>query len=127
VGTVKTTPPASRATVPTREGTAILRRTTLVSSVPSGTPRRAACAAGFRATVTGRQIKRVVFSLDGARITSLSKTPFRVFVRALTGTHSVTARVTFKDATRARTLRLAYRACAGAALRPASGPSQFTG
>jgi hypothetical protein len=128
VGTVTTTtPPAGPATVPTRKGTAILRRTTLGSSVPSGTPRRAACAAGFRATVTGRQIKRVVFSLDGARITSHSKTPFRVFVRALTGTHSVTARVTFKDATRARTLRLPYRACAAAALRPASGPSQFTG
>jgi hypothetical protein len=126
VGTVKTTPPVSRAILPTREGTATLRRIPLTSAATTGSP-RASCAAGFRATVTGHQIKRVVFSLDGTRISGRSTTPFRVFVRALTGRHTVTARVTFKDATRAKTLRLAYRACAAAALNPASGPSKFTG
>jgi hypothetical protein len=35
--------------------------------------------------------------------------------------------VTFKDATRAKTLALGYRACADAILRPTSGPAQFTG
>jgi hypothetical protein len=104
VGTVNKTPPTSQATVPTRNGTAILRPTTLTSSVPDGSSRQASCAAGFRATVTGRHIKRVVFSLDGTRITSRSTTPFRVFVRALTGTHSVTAR------SRSRTPR-AQRPC----------------
>jgi hypothetical protein len=48
-------------------------------------------------------------------------------VRALPGRHNVTARVTFKDATRARTLSLGYRACAAAVLAPRRGPSQFTG
>ena len=43
------------------------------------------------------------------------------------GAHNVKARVTFKDATRAKTLALGYRACADAVLRPKSGPSQFTG
>jgi hypothetical protein len=39
----------------------------------------------------------------------------------------LTARVTFKDATRARTVKLGYRICASVALRPRSGPPQFTG
>jgi hypothetical protein len=106
----------------TRLGTATLRRTPLAPGSP-----RATCASGFRGTVTGHQIKRVVFSLDGRRIASRSSSPFRVFVRALTGRHSVTARVTFKDATRAKTLKLGYRACAAAVLSPRHGPSQFTG
>ena len=50
-----------------------------------------------------------------------------MFVRALPGAHAVRARVTFKDATRAKTLALGYRACADAILSPTSGPSQFTG
>ena len=41
--------------------------------------------------------------------------------------HNVTARVTFKDATKPKTLELGYRACADAVLHPATGPSQFTG
>jgi hypothetical protein len=41
--------------------------------------------------------------------------------------HKVRARVTFKDATRAKTLTLRYRACAAKVLRPRRGPSQFTG
>ena len=86
-----------------------------------------ACAAGFSATLRGRQIKSVVFRLDGRRIASLTKSPFRVCVTAGAGNHRVTARVTFKDATRAKTLRLPYRVCAAAALRPRQGPSQFTG
>jgi hypothetical protein len=115
-------PPASRSTLPTRNGTAILRRGT-----PGMPSTQAACATGFRATVTGHQIKRVVFRLDGRQIASQTGSPFRVFVRALTGRHSVTARVTFKDATRAKTLHLGYRACAAALLRPRNGPSAFTG
>ena len=113
------TPPASRSTTPTRTGTAILLRA----------PRspRAACTAGFRATVSGRNIRRVVFSLDGRRIASSTGSPFRVLVPGMSGRHQITARVTFKDATRARTLKLRYRACAAAALHPRRGPSQFTG
>lgn len=88
---------------------------------------RGGCDDGFRATVRGRMIKRVVFSLDGRRIASQVRSPFRVFVRARPGAHKVRARVTFKDSTRARTLTLPYRACASAVLRPRPGPSQFTG
>jgi hypothetical protein len=110
--------PATQAATPrrTRTGTATMVRSP-----------NAACTAGFRATVRGRQIKRVVFSIDGRRISSRSRSPFSVFVRAAPGRHKVRARVTFKDATRAKTLTLRYRACAAAVLRPAPGPSVFTG
>jgi hypothetical protein len=112
------TPPGGQGTAgtPTRNGTAIIRRT------PGE-----ACTAGFHATVRGRMIKRVVFSLDGNRISSRSTSPFEVFVRASPGLHHVRARVTFKDATPARTLTRRYRACAAAVLQPRQGPSQFTG
>jgi hypothetical protein len=72
-------------------------------------------------------IKRVVFSLDGRHVVSRFRSPFGVFVRAAPGSHRVSARVTFKDATRARTLTLRYRACASVVLRPLPGPSRFTG
>jgi len=106
----------------TRNGTATFRRV-------RRTPRlgRPSCTEGFRATVRGKMIKRVVFSLDGKRIRSTTRSPFSVYVRALPGRHKVKARVTFKDATRAKTRTLDYRACAAVALQPRSGPSQFTG
>jgi hypothetical protein len=72
-------------------------------------------------------IKRVVFSIDGRHIVTRVLSPFRVFVRARPGSHRVSARVTFKDTTPARTLTLRYRACASAVLRPLPGPSRFTG
>ena len=121
-GTTTQAPLASRSTVPTRNGTATLRR----SPGTPGSP-RAVCTDGFSATVSGRQIKRVVFSLDGRRIASRNGSPFRVSVRAAPGRHKIRARVTFKDATRAKTLTLRYRACAAAVLQPRRGPSQFTG
>jgi Ice-binding-like len=86
-----------------------------------------ACAAGFHATVRGRLIKRVVFSLDGRRIDSQVRSPFRLSVWAAPGRHTVRVRVTFRDATRAKTMVVPYRACASAVLRPRRGPSQFTG
>jgi hypothetical protein len=117
-----------------RRGTARLRRSPTSGSPGSpsspgspGSPRRRACADGFRGTVRGRMIQRVVFRLDGKRIARRTKSPFKVFVRALPGRHVVTARVTFRDATAAKTLRMNYRACASALLSPRQGPSQFTG
>jgi hypothetical protein len=88
---------------------------------------REACTAGFRATVTGHMIKRVVFSIDGKKIGSRSGSPFAMSMRAAPGAHQVRVRVTFKDATRARTVTLPYRACAAAMLEPQNGPSTFTG
>jgi hypothetical protein len=119
---VVTPPPASETTVPTRNGTITWKRET-----PRGSGGQPACTAGFRATLRGRQIKKVVYRLDGRVVKGTTKSPFRLFVRGLPGQHKVTARVTFKDATRAKTVTLAYRACAAIALRPKFGPSRFTG
>jgi hypothetical protein len=88
---------------------------------------REACTSGFRATVRGHKIGRVVFSLDGKSIGSRTNSPFAISVRATPGAHQVSARVTFTDATKAKTMTLPYRACAAAVLQPPHGPSQFTG
>jgi hypothetical protein len=115
-------PPGSETTVPTRNGTITWKRET-----PRGSGGQPACTAGFTATLRGRQIKKVVYRLDGRVVKGATKSPFRLFVRGLPGQHNVTARVSFKDATRAKTLTLRYRACAAVALRPKFGPSRFTG
>ena len=117
--------PSSQSTTPTRAGTARLRRPPRVTRSRRPGP---ACTAGFHATVTGHMIKRVVFSLDGKRIGIRTRPAFRQYVRASAGRrHTITARVAFKDATRSKTLRFRYRACAAPVLRPRQGPSQFTG
>jgi hypothetical protein len=132
-GTPGATPPGSRSTLPTRNGTAILRRNPRTSRTPRtpgsatpGSPSRS-CAEGFSARVRGHLIKRVVFSLDGRRLVTRVRGPFQVSVRAAApGRHRITARVTFKDATRAKTLTLRYRACA-AAVRQLPTQPNFTG
>jgi Ice-binding-like len=100
----------------TRNGTAIMRR------APNQD-----CTDGFSATVRGHLIQRVVFRMDGRRIANRTSSPFNVFVRAAAGRHLIRARVTFKDATRAKTLRFRYRACAAAVRQPRRGPSRLTG
>jgi Ice-binding-like len=119
-----------------RNGNATLRRTSGGTVNRRRTPNspanlrrapREACTAGFRATVRGHLVKRVVFKLDGRRIASRSSSPFAVTVKAAPGRHAVSARITFKDATRAKTRTLRYRACAAAVLQPRPGPSRFTG
>ena len=84
---------------------------------------RETCTSGFRATVSGHKIKRVVFSLDGKTIGSRTGVALRDLVRAAPGSHQVGARVTFTDATRAKTMTLPYRACAAAVLHPHRGSS----
>jgi hypothetical protein len=108
--------PRAKVHGPSTNGRAVVRPT----------PRQA-CTEGFRATVTGHMIKRVVFSIDGKAIGSRSGSPFAMSMRAAPGAHQVRVRVTFKDATRAKTMTLAYRACAAAVLKPRNGPSSFTG
>jgi hypothetical protein len=127
-GAVATTPAAASAPANSGAGTRPVGRPT--SHAGRATLRhtpRAACTAGFSASVRGRMIKRVVFRLDGRRIASRSRSPFQVFVPASPGAHRVTARVTFNDGTRARTLAFRYRACAAAVRHPRNGPAQFTG
>ena len=101
---------------------------------PPGTARavvrpvpREACTEGFRATVNGKMIERVVFSLDGKSIGSRTGSPFAMSMRAAPGAHQVRVRITFKDSTRAKTVTLPYEACAAALLSPPGGPSTFTG
>ncbi len=73
-------------------------------------------------------IRRVVFSLAGKRIATRNGPRFRVRVSPDAGRRgTLKARVTFRDATRSKTMRFSYRACAAAVLRPTIGPSQFTG
>jgi hypothetical protein len=100
----------------TRNGTAITRRAP-----------RADCTDGFTATVQGHLIARVVFRMDGVRIGNRKSSPFRVFVRAAAGRHIINARVTFKDSTRAKTMRFRYRACAAQVRQPRRGPTRLTG
>ncbi len=109
-------PPLTRAQRRARNGRASLRRAP-----------RSACTAGFRATVRGHLIQRVVFRLDGKRVATRGTSPFRVTVHAGAGRHIVRAHITFRDATRAKNSTLRYRACSAAALQPAQGPSRFTG
>ena len=82
-------------------------------------------------TVSGRQIARVVFTLDGRRIRTLtrpnsgSRYLIRVNPRTVKrGVHRIVARTTFirSSGTRARTLRVTFSRCA----RRAASPS-FTG
>lgn len=88
---------------------------------------RRVCSAGFGVRISGRRIERVVFRLDGRRVANRTSSPFAMSVRATPGVHRVRIRITFKDATRARTVTLPYRACASALLNPHRGPSGFTG
>jgi hypothetical protein len=119
-GTGVLPPNASQSTIPTRKGTATLRHTGLNSVTP--------CTDGFTASVKGAEIKRVVFTLGDKWLATRIVSPFRVYVPPTFAANGhLKARVTFKDATRARTLNLRYKACAAAVVTPPSGPSKFTG
>lgn len=105
------------------------------SSAPRGTARiagRSGCVTrNFNVTVTGRQIRRVTFFVDGKSVRTLTRpnrgSRFVLQIRPNTlrrGTHRVLARTTFTSAsaTRSRTLRVVFSRCARAASAP-----QFTG
>ncbi|MEX0992717.1 MAG: Ig-like domain-containing protein [Solirubrobacterales bacterium] len=79
------------------------------------------------ARVTGKEIKNVVFSIDGKRRKTDSKSPFSVkaSVRKLrSGVHRLTARVRFSAASAAKptTKRFSFQRCARKAAKP-----KFTG
>jgi hypothetical protein len=97
---------------------------------------RSRCIRGaFRVRVSGLLIRRVVFSLGSRTIANLRTSPFETLVSSSGGNWTVTARVTFTDATRAQTLHLRFRSCAVArrhvrAHRPSQPPltgGGFTG
>jgi hypothetical protein len=85
----------------------------------------------FRVVVSGRQIQRVVFTLDSRKIRTLSKpnsgSRFVLGVNPRTlrvGVHHVLAKTTFRkqSGTKARTLRVTFSRCGRRAVSPA-----FTG
>ena len=122
--------PGSQSPTARRPGTPGHRGTATLFPRPPAAPRSpyAQCTTGFLATVRGHLIKRVVFSLQGKQIASRIGSPFHVYIHPVDGARAtLQARVTFRDATRARTLTFHYRACAAAVLHPVPGPSQFTG
>jgi hypothetical protein len=95
---------------------------------PSGCPRTSAVAA----TVTGRQIVKVTFYVDGKKVKTLTKAnkkggrwvlPLNV-KRLAFGAHRVQAKVQFAKSsqTKAKTLRFSFDRCHAAAARP-----KFTG
>jgi len=92
--------------------------TSKLGSDPAGIARlglRGPCVKGsFAATVTGRSISRVVFSLDGRKLRTVSSAPFRTRVAASSeGRHRVTAKVTFlpDSRTKAKTLSFQFKRC----------------
>jgi Ice-binding-like len=85
----------------------------------------------FRARVTGRQIAQVTFFVDARRRRTVTatrgRTVFSLRVNPLgqrSGVHRISAKVRFAagSGAKARTLRLVYRRCSTAAVRP-----RFTG
>ena len=123
------------STVPGGNGSAIL--STISRSVATTVARYGTSRCvdrSFRAVVTGLLIRRVVFSVGSHVIATRNKAPFEALVPDGGGIRTVTARVTFSDATPAKTLKLRSRACAAAASRVAprkprtpSTPTGFTG
>ena len=82
----------------------------------------------FKATVSGKRIRKVIFTFGGRVIATRSKGPFTASVIPGTGQHSLTAYVTFTDTTPAKTLKFAVKSCIAAKLsvKP-NGTPGFTG
>jgi hypothetical protein len=120
---------------PNQNGTAIF--TTVSRSVATTVARYGITRCvdrSFRAIVTGLMIRRVVFSVGTHVIATRNRAPFEALVKDGGGIRTVSARVTFTDATPAKTLKMRSRACAAAASRVAprrprtpSTPTGFTG
>jgi hypothetical protein len=127
-----TTPPSTTppATIPQiKVSPARVRPGSAKLSGPSGCARTTRTVA---ATVTGRRIVKVTFSIDGKRVKTLTKANGKggrwtlpIAVRKLSvGTHRVTVTVQFASSsqTKAKTLRFSFSRCRTAVARP-----QFTG
>jgi hypothetical protein len=120
---------------PNQNGSAIF--TTVARSVATTVARYGTTRCvdrSFRAVVTGLMIRRVVFSVGTHVIATRNRAPFEARVKDGDGIRTVSARVTFTDATPAKTLKLRSRACSAAASRVAprrprtpSTPTGFTG
>ncbi|HKE81759.1 MAG TPA: hypothetical protein VKB54_20755 [Solirubrobacteraceae bacterium] len=126
-----TTPPATtpQSAPQIKVSPARVRPGSAKLSAPSGCARTTRTVA---ATVTGRRIVKVTFSIDGKRVKTLTKANGKggrwtlpIAVRKLSvGTHRVTVTVKFASSsqTKAKTLRFSFSRCRTAFARP-----QFTG
>ncbi|MDX6623152.1 MAG: hypothetical protein QOE75_1084 [Solirubrobacterales bacterium] len=81
---------------------------------------------GIRATVRGKRIKKVTFSVDGKRVEKSSASSRHVTVPATPGSHVVVANVTFGDGTPPKRMKFRFR-IPYPVFAPVEGPSQFTG
>jgi hypothetical protein len=97
---------------------------------------KGSCVNGsFRAVVTGRFIRRVVFSIGGHTVASRGTSPFQALIARRAGYRTVSARVTFADSRRVVTLRMRFKSCAAATRKvrhvapslPPLTPPVFTG
>jgi hypothetical protein len=127
-GPTKTGPKApGKAVKKTHHGTALL---TVIPKPVGNTINRFGTSRcikqAFRVAVTGRAIRRVVFTLGSKVIATRSKDPFDATVAAIGGDRVITAHVTFTDATAAVNRRVHYRACAAAALKAAPAKKPVT-
>jgi hypothetical protein len=101
------------------------RLTTLPGSVAHLGP-TSCVSKTFTATVKGKRIRKVVFSLGGHTIATRKSDPFTASVDPGSGTHALKAHVTFTDGTPAKTLNIAIKACAASVLA-LTGSGGFTG
>jgi hypothetical protein len=83
----------------------------------------------FKVTVSGKLIRRVVFSFAGHVIARRTDAPFTASVQPGTGSHTLKARVTFSGATHSKTLHIPVRSCNAAdrSVKPLAGSGGFTG
>jgi hypothetical protein len=128
--------PAPAAAAPAPVAVQQVAGTTVTSRPQRGTatlrgPRACPRTRAVQATVTGRQIRRVTFFVDGRRVRTVTRADSRgrwtLELRTSQlrrGANRVNARVEFSTAsqTRTRTLRLNITRCAAQVVRP-----QFTG
>ena len=106
--------------------------TALLTATPSSltTPGSHLCVSkAFEVTVSGKLIRRVVFSFAGHVVATRTKAPFTASVDPGTGTHMLKAHVTFSGTTPAKTLHVPVRSCNSAVLsvKPVAGSGGFTG
>jgi hypothetical protein len=104
----------------------------LLQTTPSSLtkPGSDACVSkAFKVTVSGKLIRRVVFSFAGRVVAARTDAPFTASVDPGTGTHTLKARVTFSGGTPAKTLHVPVRSCNAAdrSVKPVAGSGGFTG
>ncbi|MGD0982174.1 MAG: ice-binding family protein [Solirubrobacteraceae bacterium] len=107
-------------------GAAVLKATPSSLTKPGS---QVCVSKAFEVTVSGRLIRRVVFSFAGHVVATRTTAPFTVSVDPGTGTHTLRAHVTFSGATPSKTLHIPVKSCNAAdrSVKPLAGSGGFTG